>query len=109
MPPAHDNDRGMQWQIAAFPPQWRSMGMRPVRITSLNREPGLAKPNYGYEKRQRELAKKKKKDAKDARKREAREAARTDAPASPDPSAPEPVEAPTEAPGPRIHLRRSSD
>jgi hypothetical protein len=36
----------------------------------------LAKPNYSFEKRQREIAKKKEKDAKDARKREAREAAK---------------------------------
>jgi len=36
----------------------------------------LAKPNYSFEKRQREIAKKKKQDEKDARKREAREAAR---------------------------------
>ena len=35
----------------------------------------MAKPNYSFEKRQRELAKKKKQDEKDARKREAREAA----------------------------------
>ena len=34
----------------------------------------LAKPNYSFEKRQREIAKKKKQDEKDARKREAREA-----------------------------------
>lgn len=32
----------------------------------------MAKPNYSYEKRQRELAKKKKKDEKEAKKREAR-------------------------------------
>ncbi len=32
----------------------------------------MAKPNYGFEKRQRELAKKKKQDEKAARKREAR-------------------------------------
>jgi hypothetical protein len=31
----------------------------------------LAKPNYSFEKRQREIAKKKAKDEKDARKREA--------------------------------------
>ena len=37
----------------------------------------LAKPNYSFEKRQREIAKKKKQDEKDARKREAREAAQT--------------------------------
>lgn len=36
----------------------------------------LAKPNYSFEKRQREIAKKKKQDQKDARKREAREAAK---------------------------------
>jgi hypothetical protein len=35
----------------------------------------LAKPNYSYEKRQREIAKKKQQEEKDARKREAREAA----------------------------------
>lgn len=65
----------------------------------------MAKPNYAFEKRQRELAKKKKQDEKDARKREAR-AAET-APAS----APEP--APTGlAPatvGPRVHLRKSAE
>ena len=40
----------------------------------------MAKPNYSFEKRQREIAKKKKKDEKDARKREAREAARAEKP-----------------------------
>lgn len=39
----------------------------------------LATPNYSYEKRQRELAKKKKKDEKDAKKRAERDAARPDA------------------------------
>src|SRR5690606_40960962 len=34
----------------------------------------MAKPNYSFEKRQRELAKKKKQDEKDAKKRAAREA-----------------------------------
>jgi len=63
----------------------------------------LAKPNYSFEKRQRELAKKRKQDAKDAKKREAREAATAQ-------SAPEPVDeaTPTDAdpvPAPRIHLR----
>ena len=33
----------------------------------------MAKPNYSFEKRQRELAKKKKQDEKDAKKRAARE------------------------------------
>ena len=36
----------------------------------------MAKPNYSYDKRQREIAKKKQQDEKDARKREAREAAK---------------------------------
>jgi hypothetical protein len=36
----------------------------------------LAKPNYSFEKRQREIAKKKKQEQKDALKHEAREAAR---------------------------------
>ncbi len=36
----------------------------------------MAKPNYSFEKRQREIAKKKEKDEKDARKREARDAAK---------------------------------
>ncbi len=35
----------------------------------------MAKPNYTFEKRQRELAKKKKQDEKDAKKRAEREAA----------------------------------
>ena len=36
----------------------------------------MAKPNYSFEKRQREIAKKKEKDEKDARKRQARDAAK---------------------------------
>ena len=36
----------------------------------------LAKPNYSFEKCQREIAAKKKKDEKEAKKREAREAAK---------------------------------
>ena len=56
----------------------------------------MAKPNYGFEKRQRELAKKKKQDEKDARKREARAAAAAaDQPAeaaTPEPAAAEPAE-----------------
>jgi sRNA-binding protein len=52
---------------------------RPARrITLMGRsgETALAKPNYSYDKRQREIAKKKQQDEKDARKREAREAAK---------------------------------
>ena len=45
----------------------------------------MPKPNYSFEKRQRELAKKKKKDEKDAKKRAERDAARPDA----DPDAPD--------------------
>jgi len=51
-----------------------------------HRGSSLAKPNYSFEKRQREIAKKKKKDEKEARKREAREAARSGKPGE-DPAA----------------------
>ncbi|AWV07543.1 hypothetical protein [Marilutibacter maris] len=44
------------------------------------------KPNYSFEKRQRELAKQKKKDEKDAKKRAQREAAQGETPASSDES-----------------------
>lgn len=44
------------------------------------------KPNYSFEKRQRELAKQKKKDEKNARKRAEREAAKDGTPASTDES-----------------------
>lgn len=43
----------------------------------------MAKPNYSFEKRQREIAKKKQQDEKDARKREAREAAKAAADTTP--------------------------
>jgi len=71
----------------------------------------LAKPNYGFEKRQRELAKKKKQDEKDARKREARAAAtaQTPGPAEPAESAARaPDDDTTAEPAPRIHLRSHS-
>ena len=64
----------------------------------------MAKPNYSFEKRQRELAKKKKQDEKDARKREAREAAARETAAPP----PEPLQDAIPAPGPRIHRRKPS-
>lgn len=38
----------------------------------------MAKPNYSFEKRQREIAKKKQQDEKQAKKRAAREGAKTD-------------------------------
>ena len=41
----------------------------------ISRHSPLAKPNYSFEKRQREIAKKKEKDEKSARKREAAKAA----------------------------------
>lgn len=44
----------------------------------------MAKPNYSFEKRQRELAKQKKKAEKEAKKRAGRETANPETPASPD-------------------------
>lgn len=44
----------------------------------------MAKPNYSFEKRQRELAKKKKQDEKQARKQATRDAATPDKPAPTD-------------------------
>lgn len=44
----------------------------------------MAKPNYSFEKKQRELAKKKEQDAKEARKRAAREAAKGEAQPKPE-------------------------
>jgi len=44
----------------------------------------VAKPNYSYEKRQREIAKKKKKEEKEAKKREAKgESPNADTPGDP--------------------------
>jgi hypothetical protein len=71
----------------------------------------LAKPNYTFEKRQRELAKKKKQDAKQARKREAREAGAPEEAAVPEaaPAPPAPAPAAAEAQdgvrGARVHRR----
>ena len=45
----------------------------------------MAKPNYSFEKRQREIAKKKKQDEKDAKKRAEREA-KAGAASKPDPA-----------------------
>ena len=47
---------------------------RGITLTAPTETCLLAKPNYSFEKRQRELAKKKQQDEKDARKRQAREA-----------------------------------
>jgi len=46
----------------------------------------VAKPNYSFEKRQREIAKKKQQDEKQAKKRAAREEAKPSDPASPAPA-----------------------
>lgn len=61
----------------------------------------MPKPNYAFEKRQRELAKKKKQDEKDARTREAREAAQPQDAAVPTAEAVAPA-----ADAPRVHLRK---
>ncbi len=53
-----------------------SGSMQPGGYTAghfINSEPSVAKPNYAFEKRQRELAAKKKKDEKLARKQAAKE------------------------------------
>ena len=75
----------------------------------------MAKPNYSFEKRQRELAKKKKQDEKNARKREARGNGASDAPddtgadaATPVPAESEAPAATPAAPAPRIHRRAPS-
>lgn len=44
----------------------------------------MPKPNYSFEKRQRELAKKKKKDEKEAKKRAERDAAQPEGDAAPE-------------------------
>ena len=60
----------------------------PMAYTGLpfQRSSHLAKPNYSFEKRQREIAKKKKQDEKDAKKRAEREAAKAAAEPGRDPS-----------------------
>lgn len=69
----------------------------------------MPKPNYAFEKRQRELAKKKKQDEKDARKREARAATLPDTTtdtAIDTAEAGASLPAGPSAPGPRVHLRK---
>lgn len=75
----------------------------------------MAKPNYSFEKRQRELAKKKKQDEKNARKREARGNGASEAPDEPVTGAAAPVATESQAaaatpaaPAPRIHRRAPS-
>lgn len=57
-------------------PPFVRLPLRDYTGGSCTEAPPLAKPNYSFEKRQREIAKKKEKDEKDARKREARDAAK---------------------------------
>jgi hypothetical protein len=52
----------------------------------------MAKPNYSFEKRQRELAKKKKQEAKRERKAQRSESAGADRPVEETPPAPAPTE-----------------
>jgi hypothetical protein len=52
----------------------------------------MPKPNYSFEKRQRELAKKKKKDEKDAKKRAERDAARPEGETEPGTDEPDTAE-----------------
>ena len=49
---------------------------RGITLACPDGDMSLAKPNYSFEKRQREIAKKKQQEEKDARKREARETAK---------------------------------
>jgi hypothetical protein len=61
------------------PPGTDRAKARTLRDPDAMRAP-MAKPNYSFEKRQRELAKKKKQDEKQAKKRAGREAARPNPP-----------------------------
>jgi len=67
----------------------------------------LAKPNYSFEKRQRELAKKKKQEEKDAKKRDAKASAQPDEPTSPaeDAAPPATTDTDTTVARPKVHLR----
>ena len=65
----------------------------------------MAKPNYSFEKRQRELAKKKKQEQKDAKKREARAAATVDASVRHDDEAAPATPAETSIAAPKVHRR----
>ena len=69
----------------------------------------MAKPNYAFEKRQRELAKKKKQDEKDARKREARADEAPPASAAESAAPPVPTGSTPALAGPRVHLRKPAD
>ena len=59
-----------------LPPVPAPLLPRPLTMGAHDRDTPMAKPNYSFEKRQRELAKKKKQDEKDAQKRAARDAAK---------------------------------
>ena len=70
----------------------------------------MPKPKYSFEKRQREIAKKKKQEAKETRRRESRAAdpGTLDAEAAAEPAQP-PAPAPEpDVAAPRVHLRKTS-
>jgi hypothetical protein len=60
------------------------MGGFSPKLSSFLRGDPMAKPNYSFEKRQREIAQKKKKEEKLAQKQAARDAARPAPPAEPE-------------------------
>lgn len=82
----HNRDRARpgRGRVRALAALSAYTGLPPTEISA------LAKPNYSFEKRQREIAKKKQQDEKDARKREAREAAKAAADLDPKPAPPKP-------------------
>lgn len=65
-----------------FPAHTGSSRSGPTLVHLLVEIRPLAKPNYSFEKRQREIAKKKQQDEKEARKRQAKEAAKAAADAA---------------------------
>ncbi|TXI48209.1 MAG: hypothetical protein E6Q50_11550 [Lysobacter sp.] len=67
----------------------------------------MAKPNYSFEKRQRELAKKKKQEEKDAKKRDAKASAQPDdaTPPADEPASPVTTDTDTTVARPKVHLR----
>lgn len=67
----------------------------------------MPKPNYAFEKRQRELAKKRKQDEKEARKRDSRAEETAQAAAAPAPAAQ--ADAGSTPAAPRIHRRPGGD
>ena len=67
----------------------------------------MAKPNYAFEKRQRELAKKRKQEEKDARKQATAAVPQPREPSAADPELPA-LSTQAAPAGPRVHRRRTS-